>query len=247
MLIISKLVSFLLSPAHWLYFAVLILLLVRNKKWKKRMAVTAIAVLLVFSNPLLFRWAYQAWEVKQPALSGSYDAVILPGGMADYDLRNQGHFNYASDRFIQAALLYHSGKAPYIIVTGGNGFINRDIPPEALFLKTALETLQVPPDRIITETRSRNTRENALYTREKADSLALKGPMILVTSAMHMRRCLEEFGKAGLTIVPYSCNYEVLDTDAPFYDHLWPDVSLLQSWGRLFKEWIGWTIAHFRK
>lgn len=246
MLFLSKLVSFFLSPAHWLIFTGLLYLFIRNKKWKKKLAVTAVLLLFVFSNPLLYKWAYQAWEVKPVSLQPHYDALILPGGAASFDIDGKGHFNTAGDRFVQTALLFSGGKANYIIATGGNGFINRDVPPEADFLKACLDSLHFPPDRVIAETRSRNTRENALYTKEKSDSLHLNGKMLLVTSAMHMRRCLEEFRKAGLTVDPYSCQYEVLNTNAPFYSHLWPDFGLLDAWGRLIKEWVGWAVVHFR-
>ena len=246
MLIVYNLVSFVFSPENWLFFFIALFLLLRNKKWKKRMGWLGLLVLVVFSDPMLFRWAYKAWEVKQPALGNQYAAIILPGGIADYDVQGRGYFNRASDRFIQTALLYKSGRANYIIVTGGNGFLNRDIPPEALFLQSALDSLHIPPEKIITETRSRSTRENALFSKKKADSLGLSGPMVLVTSAMHMRRCLAEFQKAGLEVQPYSCNYEVLDTDVPFYEHLWPDLGLPNAWGRLLKEWLGYAVVRFR-
>lgn len=243
--LLSKLFSFFLMPANWIILLGIAALLIRNKKWKKGLLISFASLLIIFSNPFLFKIAYEAWQIPPPKSPGNLEAVILPGGLSGYDKNNIGYFNQSADRFIQAANLFHQGKAQYVLITGGNGRLDVENPPEAWFLKDELIRNGIPAEKIIVEDKSRNTKENAVFSRVKVDSMRLKGPFFLSTSDMHMRRCQLEFSKAGMNIVPYPCNYEVLSTRGAWYSHLWPDVSVIASWGRLIKEWIGYAVSKF--
>ena len=69
------------------------------------------------------------------------------------------------------------------------------------------EKLGVPPDRITLESRSRNTAENAVYSK------ALVAPKpgerwLLVTSAMHMPRAIGAFREAGFPVEAYPVDYK---------------------------------------
>ncbi|TIU18533.1 MAG: YdcF family protein, partial [Mesorhizobium sp.] len=66
--------------------------------------------------------------------------------------------------------------------------------------------LGVTADRLILENRSRNTYENAVFTRE----LVTPKPgetWLLVTSAFHMPRAKALFDKAGFATVPWPVDY----------------------------------------
>jgi uncharacterized SAM-binding protein YcdF (DUF218 family) len=56
----------------------------------------------------------------------------------------------------------------------------------------------VPPEKIVVEGRSRNTRENAEYSAEVVRAHGWKR-LVLVTSAAHMQRALACFHAVGLT------------------------------------------------
>jgi uncharacterized SAM-binding protein YcdF (DUF218 family) len=58
----------------------------------------------------------------------------------------------------------------------------------------------VPAEEILIETRSRNTRENALYARPLLD--ALPGKKVLLTSDYHMYRAQHAFARAGIQTEP---------------------------------------------
>jgi uncharacterized SAM-binding protein YcdF (DUF218 family) len=59
----------------------------------------------------------------------------------------------------------------------------------------------VPPTRIIVESRSRSTRENALFTRDVLRELP-PGPRTLLTSDYHLFRAARVFRKAGIDVHP---------------------------------------------
>ncbi len=245
--LLAKIITLLLSPANWLVITGLAFLLVRKKNWKRTLGISWMVLVLLFTNPLLYRWAYRAWEIAPVPLTGTYEAAILPGGLASYDIHNRGFFNRASDRFIQAAGLCHEGRTKHILVTGGNGFLNRENPPEAWFLRQELLRNGIDSSAILVDDRSRNTRENAVYSKKLADSMGWKGPLLLVTSAMHMRRCLQDFQRVGLSVIPYPCNYEVIRNREPWYGYIWPDLDLPGNWGRLMKEWAAYLAGRWSR
>ena len=240
--ILSKLLAIFLSPANWLVILLLLLVVVRSKTWKKRIAITTIILALVFTNPWLFRLACLNWQPARQKLSGQYEVAILPGGLSGYDKFGNGYFGQAADRFIQATQLYHLGQVKYILVTGGNGHLDRSYPAEAIFLRQELVANGIAADHILIDAKSRNTRENAAFSKLLYDSMHFSKPAILVTSALHMPRCQLEFNKVGLKTIAFPANYEVIPERISFGNLLWPDPALTNRWTAVIKEWVGYFI-----
>lgn len=241
-LLLSKFITLALSPTNWVILFTILYFIGKPVRFRRFYGISIVVLLLIFTNPGLYYICSSAWQPDFVPAKGSFKAVILPGGLSSYDKNGQGYFGQASDRFIQAAKLVHTGVAEKIIVTGGNGFLNRELPPEAVFIKEELLQNGIPDSSILIETNSRNTQENALFTKKLVDSLEWNGPFVLVTSAMHMRRCQEEFKKAGLRTTPHTSNYEVINGFQRWYDWLWPEPGLLEKWTRLNKEILGWLV-----
>ncbi|ULQ52945.1 YdcF family protein [Flavihumibacter fluvii] len=244
--ILSKIFAIFLSPSNWIFFLSALFFVIRSKTWKKRMAILVIFVVLVFSNPFLYRTATLAWQPSPVKVSGEFEVGILPGGLSGYDSSGNGYFSGAADRFIQTARLYHKGVIKYIIITGGNGHLLRDFPPEANFLLQELVANGIPADHILVDAKSRNTHENALFSKAIYDSMHFSQKAILVTSAIHMPRCQLEFTKAGLPTIAMPCDYDVLQEKNHFLSQVWPDLSLTQKWTPLLKEWIGYVLVKMR-
>jgi uncharacterized SAM-binding protein YcdF (DUF218 family) len=68
-------------------------------------------------------------------------------------------------------------------------------------MRTALVQLGVPATRILTESTSLNTRDQAILVRPMLDRLEAQ-QVVLVTSQVHMRRSLGAFRAAGITAIP---------------------------------------------
>jgi uncharacterized SAM-binding protein YcdF (DUF218 family) len=119
----------------------------------------------------------------------------------------------------------------------------------------------VPPEAVIIEDQSRNTYENAIYTRriaaERLPSVlagsAVRGqgrnrnssedsgqePVLLVTSAWHMRRSAALFRKAGFRFEPYAVDSMIEALQLP--KDLFPDAWALERSTRILREMIGFA------
>jgi uncharacterized SAM-binding protein YcdF (DUF218 family) len=99
--------------------------------------------------------------------------------------------------------------------------------------------LGIPANDILVENASKSTFENALFSKRITDSLHLQPPFVLVTSAMHVPRAERVFKKAGLPVIPFPCNYYVIDTKFDFADYFVPAVGTIFSWSTYLKEVVG--------
>jgi uncharacterized SAM-binding protein YcdF (DUF218 family) len=239
--VISKIIGFLLDPFLWILLLVAAYFLVRDDVHKRRLRSAAIILFLFFSNSFIIDniWAKYQWKAVQ--LNTTFQTGILLGGMAGYDeSTNQGFFGSASDRFIQAARLYHTGQIKRILVTGGNAiFVKQKGYNEADFIAKNLEELKVPREHILLEKRARNTIQNAAFSKQILDSLGNSSSLI-ITSAIHMPRAMKVFEKAGMAVAAFPCNYRILQTDTEFtWKSLIPSQEAFNQWTLILKEWVG--------
>ena len=99
-----------------------------------------------------------------------------------------GNFNDNIAR--RAAELYHQGYAKRILFTGGLGRNTRGLLPEpeaARFARVAVEC-GVPPEAVLQEDKSTNTKENILFTRNMLTKLGLPHDHILGVHQPFMER-----------------------------------------------------------
>ncbi|MES2373529.1 MAG: YdcF family protein [Bacteroidota bacterium] len=239
--ILSKVLFFLLVPFWWIIILLIWRLLSKNQRTKKLLLLFAIIILVVFTNPFLYRATVMLWQPLPTQLSDNqkFDAGIILGGLSSHDKQGIGHFGTNADRFIQTANLYHRGIIKKIIVSGGTGKLSQDEPPEALFLRQEFIFNGVHDSDIIIENRSRNTSENAIFSKRISDSLRLKSPFILVTSAQHMRRSVSVFKKVGFDCIPFPCDYKITSQKFSLEDTVIPNIALLKDWSDLLKEMVG--------
>lgn len=245
--ILSKLLFFLLIPFSWIIILLVWIYVVKSARLKRRLTILTVCIAIIFSNPWFYKKVTLAWQTPKKILlpQEQYEVGILLTGIVQFDKYDQGFFGSASDRFIQTATLYHTGKIKKILVTGGNGSLLHDYPAEAEYLKNALVANAVPEKDIIVEPLSRNTYENALFSKKIIDSLQLKPPFLLITSASHMPRSIAVFKKAAIQFVPYPCDYKVVEEKFSFDDMIMPDAKLLKIWSELLKEMIGLAAYKF--
>ncbi|MFA6508767.1 MAG: YdcF family protein, partial [Treponemataceae bacterium] len=102
-----------------------------------------------------------------------------------------------------------------------------------------LETMGVPRSALILESESRNTFENAQYSKKALEAAGAKR-IVLVTSSWHMRRSAAIFKKAGIDFTPYA-----VDTLMEYFgvpgDYL-PDAGALDNSTRIIREQIGYAV-----
>lgn len=154
---------------------------------------------------------YQPLQEERPA-----DAIIVLGGGASAYRAEAGRLDVLSQasalRALEGARLYELLGPEWVIVSGGLG---RDPEiPESEPLREALIDLGVPPDRILMESVSSDTHEQAVHLATIVGERGL-GDLVLVTSPSHMRRALLSFEEAGLTAVPSPAAAESMDPSRP--------------------------------
>ncbi|KAF0239763.1 MAG: YdcF family protein [Sediminibacterium sp.] len=240
--IFSKVFFFLLSPFNWIILLFIASLIVRTNSIKKKLRITIWVIALLFSNPFIYKSISKWWQpgLTNLAANKQYSAGILLGGLSMYDANDTGFFGNNADRFIQTANLYHSKQINKILISGGTGKLLSKEPAETDFLYKELIRNGVKQEDIIVEPLSRNTHENAIFSKRLLDSLQLAPPYIIVTSAQHMRRAIKVFKKAGFNdFIPYPCDYKVIETNFNLEDSIIPDIKLLSDWKYLLKEIVG--------
>ena len=109
--------------------------------------------------------------------------------------------------------------------------------PEAEFALRLLESLGVAKGRVVAEDKSRNTVENARFSRELAQPKPGER-WLLVTSAYHLPRAVGIFRKAGFPVEAYPVDWRTRGTG----DALRPFPTMgegLRRTDTAMREWIG--------
>ena len=240
---------------------ILALLISYNRKASSILVVAALAILWLcsttgFSN-LLAR-SLELQYLPPEEIPPANIMVVLGGGTEPATSpRTTVELNGAGDRVIYAAQLYQEGKAGQILLSGGGiEWQDSGSTTPADDMATILLQLGVPQEALIIENESRNTYENALYTRELLDEQETEvGPILLVTSAMHMPRAVALFEKQGLEVIPLPVDFSVTENVAAastadgFISKLLdilPNASNLSLTTNAMKEYLGYAIYKFR-
>jgi len=244
--VLSKILLFVLLPLNWAFVLLLMAVFKRDKAKRRRYVIAGVTLLYILAAPILFKGFTRLWDVKHNEGGGNtkYSCVIVLGGFSGPDGHNGGRFSWAADRFINGAQLLTTGKAKCILFTGGNGSLAPGAYREAPWAKLQLQKLGIADSLILTESSSRNTVENAGFSKEILRANNLQPPYLLVTSAFHMRRAVMIFNRKGMDVRPYPCSY--LTDDGSFYfTDLLPQAEILSHWELYLKEVAGYAVNYF--
>jgi uncharacterized SAM-binding protein YcdF (DUF218 family) len=177
---------------------------------------------------------------------GAPDGIIVLGGAIGPELstlRHEVSLNEAAERMTIVADLARRFPAARIVFSGGNGGLLFDRGTEAEFALQLFLSFGIARERIILEDRSRNTVENAIYSRQLAAPKAGER-WLLVTSAHHMPRSIGIFRQAGFPVEAYPVDYRtrgVGDYYRPFStmgDGLRRTDTAMREWAGLVAYWM---------
>ena len=200
-IVLSKVLDLLVAPLTWaLLLLAAALAFRRSARLASSLVGAAAAVLLAFSAEPVAAGLMRHVEASATRTfrdGVTYDAVIVLGGMTEPSAARTVELNAAADRIVRGFELLRSGRARSVLLSAGALHPAPDEPTEAEQLMAKLEEWGIGADRIATETRSRNTRENAV---ESARIVRERGwrTLLLVTSAAHMERALGSFRAVGI-------------------------------------------------
>ncbi len=247
---LSKIIDFILLPISWIIACSLIAIFSKKRNWQRLAGLVGLFILLIGSNSFVVNSLYKAYETPQTILSPQAHypvAVVLGGGMIHSKLEDPNRINVAesADRCLQAALLFKSGKIDQILITGGNTSIGKlkiDQANETMLVKQLLVDLGIPADSIIVETHAKNTHENALNTKKILTSRNIKSPILLITSAYHMRRAAACFAHEKIAYIPYAVDNKKKDSPLGVLDYIFPSERELHKLAILIHEMSGYLI-----
>jgi uncharacterized SAM-binding protein YcdF (DUF218 family) len=215
--VLSKTIGYLLLPTNLLIaigFVGAILMVTRFASFGRKLVMAAVLLLVIcglspLGNLLLYplESRFPPWD----AARGAPDGIIVLGASIEADL-SAAHgtpvVRSAPDRLIVAAALAHRYPNARIVFSGGSANLISNDAREADFAGAIFEGLGISKSRLIMERASRNTLENAEFSK------ALVAPKdgerwLLVTSAFHMPRSVGLFRKAGFEVEPYPVDWRV--------------------------------------
>ena len=246
--VLSKLLIYLIYPLSWVTVLLVAALVFKNPRLKWRLLVSTFIILLIFSNPLLIGLFAKAWDIPPSIIKpgSTYSCVIVLGGFAGETSPGKGEFNTSADRFIQTIELYDLGRAKHILMTGGSANLVNTKFREANWVAKQFKNVNIPDSALLIEDQSRNTLENASFSKKILESNHLQPPFILVTSAFHMRRATGIFKRAGIDVIPYPCNY-LTGSSTVTFDSFIPDAQAISTWDFYLKEVVGNAVDYFKR
>ena len=241
----DKFVIFLISPLGTALVGVplAVVLARRARRLASALAVACWAWLWLCSTPAFSNLLVGAVERSVPyiplqLLPRKPAMLVLGGGVEPpQHAGHLPHLNSAAARVWYAARLYKAGKASLVVLSGGDGNPGVDLGSEASAMRSLLLDLGVPSQAIILENRSLNTRQNAAYSAAILGRLGINN-VLLVTSALHMRRALAQMRKHGLHAIPAATDFEARRKSGI---RAWlPQAGALRRSAYAIKETVGW-------
>jgi len=243
--ILSKVLDIVLLPTVWLLALLLAALLARQPRRQRQWLLAAAVLTLLATNPGLTNEALLAWElpaVPLAALPARADAAVLLTGITQVNKspHDRTYLGAGADRLTNALWLYRAGRVRRILISGRSGALLTKAHTEASDLAALLRLAGVPNSDIILEDSSRNTRENALFTKRLLAQHPGLDTLILVTSAFHERRALGCFRKVGLQPIAFPADFRSTDRRATPDYWLVPSPGALENLSLLVHEISGW-------
>jgi len=243
---ISKVLWFNLQPSSLVLILLLAgaaLLFTRHRKVGQWLIVASGALFLIGGMPPLGNIMTLPLEQRfaRADLSGpDIDGIIVLGGVEDARVAAGRHLhavNEAGERITEAAALalrYPRAKVVFTSGTVGNRGARAAGADAANLI---FRDLGISADRLVPETASHNTWENAVHTK------ALVEPQtgqrwLLVTSASHMPRAMGVFRKVGFPVEPWPVDYRTADEGDRFQAFESPAEGLRRL-ELAVHEWVG--------
>lgn len=179
-----------------------------------------------------------------PALDDKVDGIIVLAGPENAKLSalwQQMEFRDGAERYTAFMMLARRYPHAALVFTGGSGSLTKQEYKAADYAREFFIQQGMDIGRITFERESRNTYENALYSKELVAPRAGE-QWVLVTSAMHMPRSVGIFCKLDWPVIPYPVDHMAA-----------PDFSLSPGWAlaahlndfvSIIHEWIGLTVYY---
>jgi uncharacterized SAM-binding protein YcdF (DUF218 family) len=212
--VFSKLFEMVAAPGNLLVLLLalgVVLFALGARRWGGTLvALVTVAFVAIMVMPV-GQWVAEPLERRFPQahLPDHVDGIILLGGAVNILLtkvNGQVKLNAQAERITETLALARRYPDATVLLSGGDPMLVPIGLTEAAATQTLLVADGLDPRRIRLEDRSRNTWENAVYSKEVAQPK--DGQVwVLVTSANHMPRAIGCFRQVGWSVVPDPVDY----------------------------------------
>jgi uncharacterized SAM-binding protein YcdF (DUF218 family) len=224
--IVSKTLFFFTLPSNLLILLAIagtvLLFTKRVRAGRALLLVSMLAIVVLGLSPLskivfhVLESRFPPWNASGPVPTG----FIILGGGIDPDIsaaRHEVSLTDAGERLTVVPDLARRYPNARLIYTGGNASLIGGGPLEATYAAQLLASFGIPPERLEIEKGSRNTLENAIYT--KAIAAPKPGERwVMITSAFHMPRAMAAFRGIGFDVEAFPVDWQTADGSGL----LWP-------------------------
>lgn len=248
MFVLSKVYLYLTNPGFFLPVLLILGAVLLRTRWRRagrRLIGFVLTVILVLSIFPVGNWMSWVLENRFPVVRDVAEPVagiIVLGGTVNQFMtaaRGQPSLGSGAERLTELIVLARRHPGARLVFTGGSGSVMRQDLKEVDVVRLFLDRIGFDTARVTFESRSRNTLENAVFTRELVKPRAGER-WVLVTSARHMPRSVGVFRKAGWRVLPYPVDF---GTYPEF--RFSPGLDMaggLRSFGAGLREWMALVV-----
>lgn len=184
-------------------------------------------------SPLESRYPPYALNSSSAGTDISYVVVLGGGHTSDPGLPVTAQIGPSGlARLIEAVRIYRLHPGSRLLLSGGGVF---DPVPEADLMAAVATSIGVPPEDIIKESASLDTKDEARIIK----SMIGEKPFILVTSASHMPRSMAMFRQQGMAPIPAPTQQLVKKQTRLRPGDFFPNTDALHKSERVFYEYLG--------
>jgi uncharacterized SAM-binding protein YcdF (DUF218 family) len=248
---LSLLAFLVTTPLTFILLPLIIAWFLKNRTTKRILYGIAIVLTLVFTNTPLLKMAEEHWykAYDRPLPEGkTYMYGIVLGGYSFWDWeRNRPEFSGIADRLTEGIRLYKYGRIEKLVLASDGSIIQskdgKGLQGNPQGMMKYLNELGIPKEDIIMETFANNTRENVTFTKELLGKEINTAPVLIITSAVHMKRSVSAFQAEGIYPDCYITDtwVNVKGQSVSFL----PSVGTLLQWPELLHEWVGYVVYKF--
>jgi uncharacterized SAM-binding protein YcdF (DUF218 family) len=244
--VFAKVLGFFALPSNVLISLGLLGIVLRATRLARagrRLAVASLVLIAIagwspLGNALILplEQRFPPWDASRGAptgiisLGGAIDTLVSP-------VRGEVALNEAAERLTAMAELVRRYPQAHIVFSGGSGRLIHMDTTEAELAVRLLESFGIEKSRVILESSSRDTEENARFTKELVQPKEGER-WLIVTSAHHMPRAVGAFRAAGFPVEAFPVDYRTRGA----IDLLRPFATLgdgLRRTDTAVREWVG--------
>ncbi len=242
---VSKIIWRIVAPDIFFLILVLLtcLLLWRKKYRPAKWLITVVSICLVIIGLYpVGQWLFYPLETRFPAnppLPDNIDGIIVLGGGEDAvrsKAWNQVELNDSGERLVAFLALARRYPQAKLIYTGGSGDLFKGNGTRANVPEMLLQDHGLDVSRLLYESESKNTYQNALLSKKLANP-ASDDTWIMITTAWHMPRSMGIFRKAGWDVLAYPVDHWT--TRTTFFEMDLDLAGHLRELTFASKEWLG--------